>query len=124
MTSSIIIIIVVINMYNDIIIIIQIIYHITYHFIIVIIIIIKVDHLHGRMYIDRVTLDIDVSFEDGHFSSFENEAKNYQVDSEQLSFDYWKQVNAKGGDFKLSYGGIKKDTKYRINPIRLCFRQG
>ena len=69
------IIIVVIKMYNDIIIIIQIIYHITYHFIIVIIIIIKVDHLHGRMYIDRVTLDIDVSFQIDHFSSFENEEK-------------------------------------------------
>jgi len=59
----------------------------------------EVDHLHGKMYIDR-------------------------VDSEQLSFDYWKQVNAKGGDFKLSYGGIKKDTKYWFNPIRLFFRQG
>ena len=58
------------------------------------------------------------------FLSFENEEKNFQVDSEQLSFDYWKQVNAKGGDFKLSYGGIKKDTKYWFNPIRLFFRQG
>ena len=57
-------------------IIIQIIYHITYHFIIVIIIIIKVDHLHGRMFIDRVTLDIDVSFQIDHFSSFENEDKS------------------------------------------------
>ena len=76
------------------------------------------------MYIDRVTLDIDVFFQVDHFLSFENEEKNFQVDSEQLSFDYWKQVNAKGGDFKLSYGGIKKDTKYWFNPIRLFFRQG
>ena len=42
---------------------------------------------------------------------------------EELSFDYWKQVNAKGGDFKLSFGGIKKDAKYWINPVRLFFRQ-
>ena len=47
-----------------------------------------------------------------------------QVPPEELSFDYWRQVNAKGGDFKLSYGGIKKDAKYWMNPIRMFFRQG
>ena len=48
----------------------------------------------------------------------------FQVLPEELTFDYWRQVNAKGGDFKLSYGGIKKDVKYWINPIRMFFRQG
>merc|ERR1712013_179542 len=57
-------------------------------------------------------------------SGWEARILQHEVDSEQLSFDYWKQVNAKGGDFKLSYGGIKKDTKYWFNPIRLFFRQG
>merc|ERR1712013_304903 len=42
-------------------------------------------------------------------SGWEARILQHEVDSEQLSFDYWKQVNAKGGDFKLSYGGIKKD---------------
>jgi len=59
----------------------------------------EVDHLHGKMFIDKVP-------------------------PEELSFDYWRQVNAKGGDFKLSFGGIKKDAKYWMNPIRMFFRQG
>ena len=40
------------------------------------------DHLQGKMFIDRASLDT-------------------------LSFDYWKIVNNRQGDFRLSFDGIK-----------------
>ena len=40
------------------------------------------DHLQGKMFIDR-------------------------ADLETLSFDYWKIVNNRQGDFRLGYDGIK-----------------
>lgn len=42
----------------------------------------ELDHLQGKMFVDRADLDT-------------------------LSFDYWNIINLRAGDFRLGYDGIK-----------------
>jgi len=53
------------------------------------------DHLHGTMFVDRMT------------------------SSQKLRFDYWSAINQKGGNFKLSYihnavQNLKRNRKFRL----------
>ena len=49
------------------------------------------DHLQGKMFMDKVA-------------------------PEDLALDYWKLINARGGDFRLSYAGIKGGPSKWFNP--------
>jgi len=53
----------------------------------------EVDHLHGVLFVDKAL-------------------------PETLEFAYWSTVNARGGDFRLSYSGIK-GVKHRLFPFNL-----
>ena len=55
----------------------------------------ELDHLQGKMFVDRADLDT-------------------------LSFDYWNIINLRAGDFRLGYDGIKPGpTRF----MSKCFRK-